>query len=144
MQWWTSGNGVDCGYHNHQEWNSTTTFGEIHMCAYVGSGSGGLQYKTDQDMVQPCRQDVVLPYLTGYEHGPLWFVDMRNGKPIRNTTSSQILYPFHRAVSGGPPWHADLPDYSYDVWIAFELMAAYTDAVNVPVYLLPQYPNATL
>lgn len=85
-----------------------------------------------------------MPYLTGYEHGPLWFVDMMDGKPIRNMTSSQILYPFHRAVSGGPPWHADLPDYSYDVWIAFELMAAYTDAVNVPVYLLPQYPNATL
>ena len=40
-----------------QEWDYFTTFGEIHMCTYVGSGSGGFQYMAAPDSAghQVCK-----------------------------------------------------------------------------------------
>ena len=80
------------------------------------------------------QEQVLIPYQAGYEHGPLWMINYEDGKPMRNT-SDQILYPWHRSISGGSPHDAD---YSYDVWVVFETIAVNTGrALNVPVNMLP-------
>ena len=54
----------------------------------------------------------------------------------------QILYPTHRAVSGGTEHDKD---YAYDVWLVFEMPAKEQPlAVNTPVVYLPNDINDTV
>ncbi|KAH3732937.1 glycoside hydrolase [Pelomyxa schiedti] len=114
IQFWAAGLGVDCGLHDHSDLDATSTFGEVHLALYNGSGDGGMVWKNEG------APDGHLALLAGEEHGPIWLKGERNDK-------GGLKYPTHKWQAGGV--YADGATAAasadkFDVWVAVEYRAA--------------------
>lgn len=116
-QFWTAGQGVNCGYHDHQDLTSETSYAELHLTLVYGGG--GMQWY-ENGVEQP-----VLHLEEGYSHGPLFYTH-DDWTPVRN--NGVVSYPTHRWVN---PGFNTTAANAYDLWVVFEYRDITSTAANI-------------